>query len=313
MWGRATLAMEVSSTSMKAARATVMAMSQGLTRGFQAQAERPAGCHGGDAGRGGRCGCGCGQKSSPLGLDPLMVPGKSADWHARGGHAWKCSERAGICILLTYRFGLAALGFMDSPGGAAGAVLGRSPADEGDGERDGLHGDDEGGAGRPLAEGPEGAGNDAGGGSADVIAGHVESGGGNARAGRSGDAEMALRGGLGDEDAAESRVRPRMTTESEGARVSRTPAMEQADGSGDAGAQADAGDEESGGGSDDEADEVDEEERAERGGGEPEGRGAEVEGDPGEDADQGEEDVEADGEGGDEPAAAKERLHLVEE
>ena len=35
MWGRATLAMEVSSTSMKAARATVMAMSQGLTRGFQ--------------------------------------------------------------------------------------------------------------------------------------------------------------------------------------------------------------------------------------------------------------------------------------
>ena len=35
MWGRATLAMEVSRTSMKAARATVMAMSQGLTRGFQ--------------------------------------------------------------------------------------------------------------------------------------------------------------------------------------------------------------------------------------------------------------------------------------
>src|SRR5580692_7626068 len=34
MWGRATLAMEVSSTSMKAASATVMAMSQGLTRGF---------------------------------------------------------------------------------------------------------------------------------------------------------------------------------------------------------------------------------------------------------------------------------------
>ncbi len=34
MWGRATLAMEVSSTSIKAARATVMAISQGLTRGF---------------------------------------------------------------------------------------------------------------------------------------------------------------------------------------------------------------------------------------------------------------------------------------
>src|ERR1700722_10146516 len=34
MWGRATLAMEVSRTSMKAARATVAAISQGLTPGF---------------------------------------------------------------------------------------------------------------------------------------------------------------------------------------------------------------------------------------------------------------------------------------
>ena len=34
MCGRATLAMEVSRTSMKAARATVAAMSQGLTLGF---------------------------------------------------------------------------------------------------------------------------------------------------------------------------------------------------------------------------------------------------------------------------------------
>ena len=36
MCGRATLAIEVSSTSIKAANATVMAMSQGLTRGFHA-------------------------------------------------------------------------------------------------------------------------------------------------------------------------------------------------------------------------------------------------------------------------------------
>ena len=35
MCGSATLAMEVSSTSMNAASATVMAISQGLTRGFQ--------------------------------------------------------------------------------------------------------------------------------------------------------------------------------------------------------------------------------------------------------------------------------------
>ena len=34
MWGSATLAIEVSSTSMNAASATVMAISQGLTRGF---------------------------------------------------------------------------------------------------------------------------------------------------------------------------------------------------------------------------------------------------------------------------------------
>jgi hypothetical protein len=36
MWGSATLAIEVSSTSIKAARATVIAISQGFTRGFQA-------------------------------------------------------------------------------------------------------------------------------------------------------------------------------------------------------------------------------------------------------------------------------------
>lgn len=33
MWGMATLAMEVSSASMKVARVTVMAMAQGLARG----------------------------------------------------------------------------------------------------------------------------------------------------------------------------------------------------------------------------------------------------------------------------------------
>jgi len=44
MWGSATLAMEVSSTSMKAARATVMAISQGLTRGFHAPCRLAEGC-----------------------------------------------------------------------------------------------------------------------------------------------------------------------------------------------------------------------------------------------------------------------------
>ena len=36
IWGRATLAMEVSRTSMKAASATVAAISHGFTRGFHA-------------------------------------------------------------------------------------------------------------------------------------------------------------------------------------------------------------------------------------------------------------------------------------
>jgi hypothetical protein len=35
MWGRATLAMEVSRTSMKVARVTVRATAQGLWEGFQ--------------------------------------------------------------------------------------------------------------------------------------------------------------------------------------------------------------------------------------------------------------------------------------
>ncbi len=38
MWGRATLAMEVSSTSMKVASVTVMAMIQGLIAGRQTSA-----------------------------------------------------------------------------------------------------------------------------------------------------------------------------------------------------------------------------------------------------------------------------------
>src|SRR5580658_3198270 len=43
MWGRATLAMEVSRTSMNAARATVMAINQGLTRGFHPTCETGSG------------------------------------------------------------------------------------------------------------------------------------------------------------------------------------------------------------------------------------------------------------------------------
>ena len=76
------------------------------------------------------------------------------------------------------------------------------PADEGDGQRDQLHGNDEGDAGRPFAEGPESSGNDAGSRSAEVVAGDIEAGGGDACARRRGHAQMALRGGLRDEDAA---------------------------------------------------------------------------------------------------------------
>jgi len=98
-------------------------------------------------------------------------------------------------------------------------------------------------------------------------------------------------------------------TESEAASVSSTPG----NGSGDAGAQPNARDQKPGSGCNDKADKVNKEQRTERGGRKQIGSGTEVEGDPCEDADQGEEDVEADGKCSDEAAAAEKLLHLVEE
>jgi len=77
-----------------------------------------------------------------------------------------------------------------------------APADEGDGEGDELHQDDEGDAGGPFTPRPERSGDHASGRSAEVIAGDINSGGGDTGPGRGGDPEMALRGGLRDEDSA---------------------------------------------------------------------------------------------------------------
>src|SRR6266568_3931404 len=66
----------------------------------------------------------------------------------------------------------------------------------------------------------------------------------------------------------------------------------------DARSQTDFCDEISGERSHSESDEVDEKERAQSGGGKRKGRGAQVEGDPGENADEGKEHIEADGECG---------------
>jgi hypothetical protein len=107
-------------------------------------------------------------------------------------------------------------------------AIGACASRQGDGQGNGLHGDDEGRAGGPFSQRPEGSGDHAGGGSAQVIAGHVEAGGGDARAGRRGNAEMALRGGLGDEDPGGNQGQAEDDDQSEGARVSSTPAMEQA-------------------------------------------------------------------------------------
>lgn len=140
-----------------------------------------------------------------------------------------------------------------------------APSDEGDGEGDELHEDDKGDAGGPFAQGPECSWDDASGGSAEVVAGDVDTGGSDARSGRRGDAEMALRGGLCDEDSAgeggesDDDDRERMD---EGQEDSGDGA---GDGAADSGAEADAGDEVSGKRGDDKADEIDEEKRAERG------------------------------------------------
>src|SRR3954447_3842228 len=80
MWGRATLAIEVSSTSMNAASATVAAISQGLVRGFHmacAVAARAAG----PAGGAGLAGAAAPESATPdIGAEPAGVPGsKSAN------------------------------------------------------------------------------------------------------------------------------------------------------------------------------------------------------------------------------------------
>ena len=96
MWGRATLAMEVSSTSMKAARATVMAMSQGLTRGFQrtAAASGEGFCMVLDAAEGatGSCGLGCESgKNLLLGVNGAGgTPGKPGVEGDRAGCRGPC-------------------------------------------------------------------------------------------------------------------------------------------------------------------------------------------------------------------------------
>src|SRR6185503_7918210 len=85
------------------------------------------------------------------------------------------------------------------------------------------------------------------------------------------------------------------------------------DGASDSSAKTDPGDQVSGEGCDDETDEVGEEEGTERSDGKRKRRGAEVKSYPGEDADQREEHIEADGESGDEATVAKHCPDLMRE
>src|SRR5258708_610245 len=190
---------------------------------------------------------------------------------------------------------------------------GSAPSDERDGESYELDDEDERDAGGPLAECPECSGNHAGRGAAEIVAGDVEAGGGDARSRRGGFAKVARRGCLCNEDSAGKHGE---SANDDGQR--RTEREQYAgdgggDGCGDARAQADSRDEISGAGSYHEADEVDEEERAQGGGGKRKRLGAEVESDPGEGADKREEHIEAHGKRGNESAVAEEALHLIEE
>jgi len=121
---------------------------------------------------------------------------------------------------------------------------------------------------------------------------------------------VALRGGLGNEDSAGEGGESE-DDDGEGVNEGEEDSGDGAgDGAADSGPEADAGDEVSREGRDDETDQVNEEEGTEGGDGEGEGRSAEVEGDPCEDADEGEEDVESYGEGGDETAVAEHLMDL---
>ena len=121
---------------------------------------------------------------------------------------------------------------------------------------------------------------------------------------------MALRGGLRDKGAGGDQSQSKDDDGKRGRQGEQDAGHAANDGAANALAQAHVGDDVTGRGGGHEADEIDEKKRAERGGGEPEGRGAEVEGDPGENGHQGEEDVAADRIGGYQTAVAKERPHL---
>jgi hypothetical protein len=181
-----------------------------------------------------------------------------------------------------------------------------APAQPGESEHHEQDNFDEGDAGGPASKLPHVAGSDAGDGASNVIAGEVESGGRGAATGGGGHAQKAGGSGLRNEDAAAEQAESRNDDDPEiVAKGDGFAGKANGDGHGDTAAHADAGDEVSAKGRDDEADKVDGKKVAECEGGEVEGRIGEIEGAVGEGRHEGEEGSEAESEGGEQARVAE--------
>src|ERR1700739_2507352 len=266
--------MEVSSTSMNAARATVAAMSHGLTRGFHCAVSAPLGltivlAGAEPAGAGGSV-CNSGKTLSSCGLLPVFGCGEPEAISAALCPAMPPNFNSTIDVH-SHRRGSRIVGSASQCGtwrSFDGWLNdGHAPADESDGQRNKLHDNDKRDTCRPLAEGPESSRNNTGSGAAEIVAGDVDTRGSDACSRRCRNAQMALRSGLRNEDACRKHSEPKNNDRQQVNEGEQHAGNGAADSSANAGAEADAGNEVSGPGSDDETDQVDKEERAQCGDG----------------------------------------------
>jgi len=95
MWGRATLAMEVSSTSMKVASVTVMAITQGFRLGFQTA---------GGAERGSGRGSAAAALMADIALEAEGLRGDAKSVVGDLGTGWSCKGGPGFLMRQRLRF-----------------------------------------------------------------------------------------------------------------------------------------------------------------------------------------------------------------
>src|SRR5579863_2037911 len=181
---------------MKAASATVAAMSHGLTRGFHCAIDAAFGLttvvDPAPDGTGGSV-CNSGKTFSWRGLMRFSVAGSGGlQRQYRGSKIPQaCHSNIDVhgCRPGSWNVGKAS---QCGTWRRSGRLFHdwASPSNQRDRQRNDLHEDNKGDACGPLSEGPEGTGNDSGCRAAEIVAGDVDAGGGDPGSGWGGDAKM---------------------------------------------------------------------------------------------------------------------------